>query len=423
MKKDSDYNPYDYDQVDCEDEPKFRISHRDNDDPDSFDVNQPNSDLSSISLEEGDEDSLSEDVSGWDKFCGREGRNTYQHYKDDVYYQLKQCKISEDFFKVNDAKTRFSRYVEWLNSGKTWLKNFALTSAVYELYLLGWNITNRKFGLYVNGNNKEDFESTFVMAIMDELPSYDQTKGAPSTFFSHKIFNALFVYVATFIMKVTEQEARKILLVNKIARKCREHGFDPEEGDIALEFTIKGVQNKSNAGYIRFYLFKIGAGSQDIMIEDKEDFDNYLTGDETTGSFYENPETQVMRKVIGEKVLETLKELARDKDFQIFMYRTQIINDATGENYTFEEIAELLYGDRSKTKNVQRAFDNYKKKARENPRLLEQLSDVRIVKEYYQKKENYLTNTDDLLDMINQAEPAILYSDSIKNFDTTDPDL
>lgn len=356
-------------------------------------------DLESIYMDE-DADSDFELSGAEKKECSQ--RPMYQALKDSVQLLSSQYAISTTFLETykNDDRKRFEIYSKMLKLGEGDRK-FAKAAAECDLYFLGWKIIHKKFSQFLNANTKDDFEQEFLLAINDALPKYDPKKGAPSPFFGTKIFDAIYVYVATNIKKVSERDARRLSVVSKIVAKCKQHGFDPEEGDIAMEFTIRNINDSANAEYIKFYLFKIGIGDSEVHIEEKEDFDNLLAGDPYVNKDFMDPASQVIQKVSLEDYGEILKGISSDPRDLLCFIRHGLKSDEDGSS--FEDIAEDIYNGEIDARTARRRYTDFCLALKTNKKFLGYLNGSRVASEFYKKKDEYITNTDDQLELINNA--------------------
>ena len=361
--------------------------------------NQDTSDLEGMFYYEAADDRLSLEASKNEELSRRP---MYQALRDSLQLVAAQYAISTKFletYKDNISK-RFEIYSKMIKLGEGDRK-FARIAAECDLYFLGWGIIHRKFGQFLNANTKDDFEQEFLLAITDALPKYNPKKGNPSPFFGTKIFDAIYVYIATNIKKVSERDARRLSLVSRIVSKCKQHGFDPEEGDIAMEFSIRNITDSANADHIKFYLFKVGIGDSEVYIEEKEDFDNLIAGDPYMNKDFMDPAAQTIQKVSLEDYGEILKGISQDPRDLLCFIRHGINNDA-GDS-SFEDIAEDIYCGEIDARTARRRYTDFCLALKNNKKFLGYLNGSRVATEFYKKKEDYITNTDDQLELINNA--------------------
>ncbi len=174
------------------------------------------------------------------------------------------------------------------------------------------SIISTKFKEYVRRDHSfaEDLTQSACESLIRNLGKYDGTRGiAPSTFFYIHLKSGMVAVTNEMKNCTTPSDAALRRKINKIDKQCKEYGYEATIRD----YIVETGESRSNIE-TTLRAMKIKTGHLDAM----EQYDSYIAGDDNQSLAYENPESAVVRKVLGEKIVQRLSEICVDEDILLF---------------------------------------------------------------------------------------------------------
>lgn len=172
------------------------------------------------------------------------------------------------------------------------------------------------FSTYIanDASYAEDLEQEAYCNIIKYLPEYDHKRALPSTFFYHHIKSAMVASTNRMKHSTSASDATLQRKIKKIQAEYKLLGRTPTVADYAIE-TGKTMSKIRSV----LQIMEMGTVSHlDAIV----DYDQFISGDPSSNDAFENPESQVIKKVIFDSVIQRMLELFTKNEVEIFIRNT-----------------------------------------------------------------------------------------------------
>ena len=192
----------------------------------------------------------------------------------------------------------------------------AMESACFYMKGLVRDFIFKRYMTYIERDPeyKEDLEHEAYKAIMENLPRYDATKGAPSTFFYYHIKSALSHTTTTNKHQMTQADAVLKKKILKIRAEYEKLGKKPTEADYMLETdeTLSQIRNALRQLNMDF----------NTHLEAIPQHEQLIAGNPEVNTAFETPERATISKMMLQAIVARMHQLFTDEECEIYLRHT-----------------------------------------------------------------------------------------------------
>lgn len=333
---------------------------------------------------------------------GGDNMSIYNALKEDTFRLMKLTGVPENFFSTNTLLDRFTIYKAILDIPEIDPSSadykFAMQAPLYDLFLYAWKVIRKSFPSSMYENQKSEIEQEFLTRILEELPKYDVTLSAPGPYFSTRIKDSVYQYLNShknvFATVDNNHDASALKYMKSFKSRFEQAHYEKlSEGDYILEMHNTFQENNHVSRLrLRHFMDKLN-GNTNISIDQIEDFDDTLGGNEELQKNSRDPQHIALENKTREEIALAILNAAENRTdgaaFIRYYYRPD-----DDEPVTIEEISDMFYDGELSIDQINTKFKNIISSLKEDKEFL--LAIGKKLDKHLDADNGFISTADDL---------------------------